>query len=201
MRLTLARLCWLALMVGIVGGCAPQPDMTATDNDNNGHVQIRSGQLFDIVLADDYDQTRCQWRDEHNSAADVVEYLGSRYQPAQKPPAGTGNGTHTTRYRAQQQGTAQIRLVESSNSGKVCRRYALDITVGPPSLLQTITSAIKYIFPYAAGLAVLIATLGLVGRLAYLAVRHGLTRLQAPRASRSEQQHTTSTDEDTHTGR
>jgi hypothetical protein len=44
--------CWLVL---IAAGCAPQPDVTATDADNDGHIELRSGQLFDIVLADDYD--------------------------------------------------------------------------------------------------------------------------------------------------
>lgn len=199
MRPTLARLCWLVLVAGLLGGCAPQPDVTATDNDNGGHVQIGSGQLFDIVLADDYDQTGCQWRDEHSSATDVVEYLGSRYQPARKPPAGTGNGTHTTRFRAQQQGTARIMLVESSNGGKVCRRYGLDVTVGPPSLWQSITSGIKYIFPFAAGLAVLVVVLGLVGRLAHLAVKHGLGRLRTLRESRTGQQPTTDISEHTST--
>ena len=59
---TVGAWCWLVLAMA---GCAPQPDMVATDNDNGRHIQLRSGQVFDIVLADDYDQTGCQWRDEH----------------------------------------------------------------------------------------------------------------------------------------
>ncbi|MCV7365408.1 protease inhibitor I42 family protein [Mycolicibacterium neworleansense] len=128
--LTSLLLCWPVLMAG---GCAPQPDVIATDNDNGGRVQVRSGQLFDIVLADDYDQTGCQWRKDRNSAPSVVEYLGQRYEPARKPPAGTANGTNTMRYRAQQTGTAQIGLVESDNGGRVCRRYAVTVTVGSPT--------------------------------------------------------------------
>ncbi len=58
----LAGLSLLVLAGADGGGCAPQPDVIATDDDNGGHVQVRSGQLFDIVLADDYDQTGCQWR-------------------------------------------------------------------------------------------------------------------------------------------
>ncbi|MEV0669384.1 hypothetical protein [Mycobacterium sp. NPDC050441] len=145
--------------------------MTATDDDNGGHVQLRSGQLFDIVLADDYDQTRCQWRQEHNSGPEAVEYLGQRYEPARKPPAGIGNGTNTTRYRAQQTGTARISLVESDNSDRVCRRFVVDVTVGPPSVWDGFASGAEYVFPYVAAVVVLATVLGLVGRLMYLLLR------------------------------
>ncbi|MFV8166476.1 protease inhibitor I42 family protein [Mycobacterium sp. 134] len=166
--LTFLLLCWLVLMAG---GCAPQPDVIATDDDNGGQVQVRNGQLFDIVLADDYDQTGCQWRKEHNSAPDVVEYLGQLYQPARKPPAGNGNGTNTMRYRAQQTGTAQVSLVESDNGDRVCRRYAVTVTVGPQTLWDGIASGAEYVLPYAAAVVVMVTVFGLIGRLVYLLVR------------------------------
>ncbi|MFV8142226.1 hypothetical protein ACNQR7_32065 [Mycolicibacterium senegalense] len=168
-RVMLSVLCWLVL---VVGGCAPQPDVVATDDDNGGHVQVRSGQLFDVVLADDYEETGCQWRQEPHSGTDVVEYLGSRYEWGRKPPAGIANGTHTTRYRAQQTGTVRISLVESDNSDRVCRRFAVDVEVGPPTMLDGIVSGGKYVFPYVAGVVVLVVTVGLLGRLLYLAFRH-----------------------------
>ena len=49
----------------LVGACAPVPDVIATDNDNGGQVPLRTGDLLDIVLADDYDETGCQWREDH----------------------------------------------------------------------------------------------------------------------------------------
>ncbi|MGV0779181.1 hypothetical protein [Mycolicibacterium sp. XJ775] len=167
-RVQLAVVCWVVL---IAGGCAPQPDVTATDDDNGGHVQLRTGQLFDIVLADDYDVTGCQWREERNTGPETVEFLGARYEPARKPPAGNGNGTNTERYRAQQTGTARISLVESDNAGKVCRRYALNVTVGPTSITDSLVTATKAGFPVVAALAVVMLTLGLVGRLVYLLFR------------------------------
>jgi hypothetical protein len=57
LKLTLAAWCWLLLAVP---GCAPQPDVVATDNDNGRHIRLRSGELFDILLADDYDPAGCQ---------------------------------------------------------------------------------------------------------------------------------------------
>jgi predicted secreted protein len=141
--------------------------MVATDNDNGRHIQLRSGQVFDIVLADDYDQTGCQWRDEqgHNDA--IVHLLGQRYQLHHAPPAGKGNGTNTERYQAQQTGTVQVRLVESDNAGKVCRRYAVDVTVGPRSLKDTLTSGVKQV----AAVAIPIASLVIVGFICLLVYR------------------------------
>jgi hypothetical protein len=43
----------------LVAGCSPQPDATATESDNNHHVQLKRGDVFDIVLADDYATTGC----------------------------------------------------------------------------------------------------------------------------------------------
>lgn len=164
----LSVLCCLVIMAA---GCAPQPDVTATDDDNGGHVQLRSGQLFDIVLADDYDQSGCQWREDHNSAPDVVALLGQRYEPNRKPPAGNGNGTNTERYRAQQTGNARISLLESDNGGRVCRRFSLDVTVAPPNMWDGIASGSKYVLYYAAAVVVVATVLGLVGRLVYVLLR------------------------------
>jgi hypothetical protein len=50
----------------LVAGCAPQPDVTAKDSDNGRQIQLHSGQLFDIVLADDYKTSKCQWRDNQH---------------------------------------------------------------------------------------------------------------------------------------
>lgn len=111
----------------VVAGCAPVPDAIATDNDNGGQVQLRTGQLFDIVLADDHDETGCQWREEHTP--NVLDRLGSLYQPQRPPPAGTGHGTNTERYRVRDQGTAVVSLVESDNGGRVCRRFEVTVTV------------------------------------------------------------------------
>jgi predicted secreted protein len=160
---------WFAILVV---GCASQPDVIATDEDNGGHVEVRSGQLFDIVLADDYDQTGCQWREDHSSGAGIVEHVGQRYEWGREPPAGTGNGTNTMRYRAQQTGTVRISLVESDNADRVCRRFAVDVSVGPASFSGAITSAGRRILPYVAGTAVVVVVLGAVGRLAYLLFRH-----------------------------
>ena len=41
----------------LVAGCSLEPDVTATDSDNNHHIQLKSGDVFDIVLADDYATT------------------------------------------------------------------------------------------------------------------------------------------------
>lgn len=166
--LKVAVLCCLVLMAA---GCAPQPDVIATDDDNGGHIQLRAGQLFDIVLADDYDVTGCQWREDHNSGPGTVEFLGQRYEPGRKPPAGNGNGTNTERYRARHTGTARIGLVESDNGGKVCRRYAVTVTVGPPNLADSIVAGVKSGFPAVATLVVVLATLGLIGRLVYMLFR------------------------------
>lgn len=167
--MALSLLGWLMVLVV---GCAPQPDVIATDDDNGGHVRVRGGQMFDIVLADDYDETGCQWREEHRSGPGSVELVGQRYEWDRKPPAGIGDGTNTMRYRAQQTGTVRISLVESDNGNRVCRRFAVDVSVGPPSMWEATTSAVKYVFPYVAGAAVVVVIVGLVGRLTYLLFRH-----------------------------
>ncbi len=117
-------LSWAALLVA---GCAPVPDVIATDNDNAGHIQLRTGQLFDIVLADDYDETGCQWREDLTPS--VLAQLGQLYQSQRTPPAGNGHGTNTERYRVVDEGTAVVSLVESDNGGRVCRRFAVTVTV------------------------------------------------------------------------
>lgn len=153
LRPIFAAWCWLVLAVA---GCAPQPDVVATDNDNGRHIQLRNGQLVDIVLADDYDQTGCQWRDELGYDDAVVHLLGQRYQPHHAPPAGKGDGTNTERYQARQAGTARIRLVESDNAGKVCSRYAVDVTVGPRSLADTFIYGVKQVASVVIPIAVLV---------------------------------------------
>lgn len=165
--LWLSLLCWLALMTG---GCAPQPDVMATDNDNGGQVHVLTGQLFDIVLADDYDQTLCQWREEHIDNPRVLEMLGSRYEWGRKPPAGIGNGTATERYRAKQEGTTRVSFIESSNNGQVCRRYSLTVTVGPPNPLDSIIFGFGQVLPWALVVAVPVG-IGLVIRGVYRLVR------------------------------
>jgi hypothetical protein len=151
----------------VIAACAPQPDVTATDHDNGGHIQLRSGQLFDIVLADDYDKTGCQWRDEQGYDDAVVHLLGQRYEPGRKPPNGDGNGTGTERYRARQTGTVRVRLVESDNADKVCRRYAVDVTVGQRSLADAIASGVKQVLYVVIPLVGAGLILGLIGLLVY----------------------------------
>jgi hypothetical protein len=161
---TLVAWCWLLLAVP---GCAPQPDVVATDHDNGRHFQLRSGQLFDVVLADDYDQTRCQWRDEHGYNDAVVHLLGQRYEPHHAPPAGEGNGTNTERYEARQAGTVSVRLVESDHTGKACRRYAVDVTVGPRSVADTVIDSVKQV----AFVVIPIVSLVIVGYICALVYR------------------------------
>jgi hypothetical protein len=84
---------WVALLVAC---CAPVPVSLQRINDNGGQFQLRTGELFDIVLADGYDETGCQWRENHTP--NVLEWLGSLYQPQRTPPAGDGHGAKTERY-------------------------------------------------------------------------------------------------------
>ncbi len=165
--LCVALLCWLALMTA---GCAPQPDVMARDDDNGGQVHVLTGQLFDIVLADDYDQTFCQWREEHIDNPHILNKLGSRYQWGRKPPAGVGNGTYTERYRAKQEGTTRVSLVESTNGGQVCRRYALTVKVGPQNPLDSIMFGFGQVLPWVLVVAVPVG-IGLVIRGVYRLVR------------------------------
>jgi hypothetical protein len=50
-------------------------DVTANDSDNGRHIQINSGQIFDIVVADDYETSKCQWRDEETYDTKILEPL------------------------------------------------------------------------------------------------------------------------------
>jgi hypothetical protein len=63
------------------------------------HIQLHSGQIFDIVLADDYETSKCQWRDEETYNTTILEPLGQRYEPGRTPPGDTGGGGGTGRYR------------------------------------------------------------------------------------------------------
>jgi hypothetical protein len=155
------------LLLLALAACAPQPDVTATDHDNGGHIQLRSGQLFDIVVADDYDETGCQWRDEQGHDDTVVHLLGQRYEPGRKPPNGAGNGTNTERYRAQQTGIVRVGLVESDNAGKVCRRYTVEVTVGQRSLADTIASGAEAVLSFVIPLVAAGLILALIGTLVY----------------------------------
>jgi hypothetical protein len=103
--------------------------VTANDSDNGGHVQIDRGQIFDIVLADDYAMSNCQWHDEEKYDFAILKYLGARYEPGRTPPGATGGGTFTSRYRATGAGTVHVTLVQEDNANHIARRYALDVTV------------------------------------------------------------------------
>ena len=115
----------------LLAGCAPQPDVTATESDNNHHVQLKGGDVFDIVLADDYATTGCQWRDPEHYEEKILRVLGSRYQPDRKAPGSTYNGTYTRRYKAMSPGTVHVALVELNNANTcpVSRQFAVDVTV------------------------------------------------------------------------
>lgn len=106
-------------------------DVTATLADNGGHIQLRVGQVFDIVLDNDYDTTRCQWHDKHGYEWAILTPLGQRYEPQQKPPDGADGGTYTSRYRATGPGTVHLTLSEEDNAypPRVARRFAIDVTV------------------------------------------------------------------------
>ncbi|WP_139272929.1 protease inhibitor I42 family protein [Mycobacterium paraffinicum] len=110
----------------LVAGCS-EPDVSAHDSDNGGHVTIHTGDIFDIVLADDYQTSHCQWREEGASDGAILEYLGSRYQWDTTAPGAAGS--HTSRYRAVGAGTVRVRLVQEDNANHVARRYVLDVTV------------------------------------------------------------------------
>ncbi|OBH85038.1 MULTISPECIES: protease inhibitor I42 family protein [unclassified Mycobacterium] len=114
-----------------VAGCSPEPDVTASDSDNGGHISINNGQLFDIVLADDYVTSHCQWHDEEKYDFAILRPLGQRYQPDRRPPGATSGGTFTSRYRAAGAGTVHVTLVQEDNGNPahVVRRFALDVTV------------------------------------------------------------------------
>ncbi len=115
----------------LVAGCSPEPDVTATESDNNHHVQLKRGDVFDIVLADDYATTGCQWRDLGHRDPAILDELGSPYQPDRKAPGSTYNGTYTGRYKAMGPGTVHVALVEQNNANTcaVSRHFDVDVTV------------------------------------------------------------------------
>ncbi|WAJ45359.1 protease inhibitor I42 family protein [Mycobacterium sp. Aquia_216] len=110
-------------------GCSADPDATAHDSDNGGHVTIDEGDIFDIDLADDYAKSNCQWHDEEKHDFAILKYLGSRYQPNQPPPGAASGGTFTSRYQAVAAGTVHVTLVQEDNANHIARRYSLDVTV------------------------------------------------------------------------
>jgi hypothetical protein len=106
-------------------------DVTANDSDSGRHIELTSGQIFDIVLADDYETSKCQWRDDENYDTTILEPLGQRYEPGRTSPGNTGGGTDTQRYKAARAGTVHVTLVQQDNANPphVARRFALDVTV------------------------------------------------------------------------
>lgn len=142
---------WWGLVVVVLilcAGCAsraepaahrfqsPGADVTATDSDNAGHVQLRVGQILDIVLADDYETTHCQWHDQQGYKWEVLEPLGQQYEPHKKPPEGSGDGTFTSRYRATGAGTVQVRLSEEDNANppRIARQFSIVVDVTTDSI-------------------------------------------------------------------
>ncbi|OBA58403.1 hypothetical protein A5647_21265 [Mycobacterium sp. 1100029.7] len=125
-RLTLS----LACLVLVVAGCS-SPDVEAHDSDNGGHVAIDKGDVFDIVLADDYATTNCQWHPGEPNDWAVLKLLGYRYEPDRTAPGASSGGTFTSRYKGTGTGTVHVTLVEEDNANPphIARRYALDATV------------------------------------------------------------------------
>lgn len=164
---------WLFLAANVfMSSCmAPRPDVIVTDDDAGGHVHARTGQLFDVVLADDYEDTGCQWRRSDDVDApqrydsEILPYLGQRYQPNHSPPARPDGATNTERYRAGEPGTTRVSLEESDNSGKVCRRYAIDVTVTGRNTMDAIVFALDAVVPFWLRIP-LVAFLGCIALLA-----------------------------------
>jgi predicted secreted protein len=119
------------LCLVLVGGCTSKANVTANDSDNGRHIQINSGQILDIGLADDYQTSGCQWRDEQKYDAAVLKYLGARYQSGGVSSGDTGGSTYTSRYKAVGAGTVHVTLVQQNNANppRVARHFALDVTV------------------------------------------------------------------------
>jgi predicted secreted protein len=115
----------------LVAGCSAEPDVTATDSDNNHNIQLKSGDVFDIVLADDYATTGCQWHDLGHHDWAILRDLGQRYEPDRKAPGSAVGGTYTGRYEAIARGTVHVALVEQNNANTcvVSRRFDVDVTV------------------------------------------------------------------------
>ncbi|MCV7163906.1 protease inhibitor I42 family protein [Mycobacterium stomatepiae] len=110
----------------LVAGCS-ETNVTAHDSDNGRHVTIEKGDVFDIVLADNYPTSHCQWHEEGTPDTAILNYLGSRYQWDTTAPAAPG--TFTSRYKATGAGAVHVTLVQEDNAHHVARRFALDVTV------------------------------------------------------------------------
>jgi hypothetical protein len=135
-KLAISSVCLLLLVAGCRSGSVKSfftgmPDVTANDSDNGRRIQINSGQIFDIVLADDYETSKCQWRDEEKYDTTILEPLGQWYKPGRTSPGDSGGGTDTQRYRAARAGIVHVTLVQQNNANPphVARRFALDVTV------------------------------------------------------------------------
>ena len=115
----------------LVAGCSPQPDVTATESDNNHRVQLKGGDVFDIVVAHDYATTGCQWHDLGNHDWAILRDLGVLYDPDRTAPGSGVRGTYTARYKAMGPGTVHVALVEPNNANTcvIDRRFAVDVTV------------------------------------------------------------------------
>lgn len=122
---------WKVAMVCLllVVGCTPRPDVTASDSDNGGHIQVRSGQILDIVLADDYARSHCQWYDEQEYDFAILEPLGQIYEPARILHGAAAPGANTSRYKAAAAGTVRVTLAQEYKGHHVAKRFALDVTV------------------------------------------------------------------------
>jgi predicted secreted protein len=127
LKWVLPLVCLLFVCLLLVAECSTSPDVEAHDSDNGGHVTIHKGDIFDIVLADDYQTSHCQWHEEGSPDGAILKYLGSRYQWDTKAP--NTPGVHTSRYQAVGAGTVHVGLVQEDNAHNVERRYALDVTV------------------------------------------------------------------------
>ena len=65
----------------LLAGCTPTPDVTITDADNGGHAEIRVGDVVDVLLADDYEKSKAQLRDDQPFDWNILKPLGSKYEP------------------------------------------------------------------------------------------------------------------------
>lgn len=112
-------------------GCSSGADVTAGDSDNGGHIELDTGDTFDIVIGDNYSTSNAQWHDEQHHDQTVLKNLGSKYEPDRTPPGSSTPGTFTSRYEAMTAGTVHVTLVQEDNANPphIARRYALDVTV------------------------------------------------------------------------
>ncbi|WP_431240917.1 protease inhibitor I42 family protein (plasmid) [Mycolicibacterium aichiense] len=127
------RLSATLLALAVLGGAAcssPQPDVTVTDSGNGGRVSVSVGQVLDIVLHDNYSTSKAQWRSEP-AQDDILNYLGSKYEPDKPPPGSTDVGVFTARYKAVKRGTVSVALVQEDNATppRVVNHFSVDVTV------------------------------------------------------------------------